>query len=334
MKSIMRFAVIGCGARAGFHLDQLKALPDAEALAVCDTDAQRLAATAETHALEQTFGQWREMLDAVELDAAVICLPHHLHAPAAIDCLKAGLHVLVENPIAATLAEADRVAEVARQCDRRLMVGNSYRYTPPCQAARQCLRSGRIGEPVLCYGAWLGPRWMMEHSPWAGRRSQAGGGPLIGYGTHLFDLLEWMVGPIRSVDATVSARVVGGIDVEDSAAVLLRFANEAAGAFALSWADHTNAFRLDTEILGTRGRIVFSPRGTLRVATAEGADLADVKPGAASPHAMYEEFLAAVEEDREPMTNAVTGRRALAWALAAYRSTRLGRQVGIGPGET
>jgi len=329
----MRFVVIGCGARARFHLDEVAAMDGLAVAAVCDADPEAVASTAEAHGIARTFTDWREMLRHVEADAAVLCLPHHLHAPAAIDCLGAGVHVLVENPIATTLDDADRMADAARAGDRTLMVGNSYRYTPACRTAESLVASGRIGKPTLCYGAWLGPRWMLEQSGWAARREQAGGGPLLGYGTHLFDLLEWMIGPIRSVDAAVSRDVVLDAEVEDSASVLLRFAGGASGSFTLSWADHTDRFRLDTEILGTKGRIAFSPRGGLKVSDAEGRELVDVKPADLSPHALYEEFLDAVATGREPLTGATTARRALACSLAAYRSAVQGRPVDVGTGE-
>jgi phthalate 4,5-cis-dihydrodiol dehydrogenase len=325
----LRMALIGCGMRGRCHHDAIDAVAGMDLAAICDADAQRLANASAGQKDLHAFADWGDMLGQVDLDAAVVALPHHLHAPAAIDCMAAGLDVLVENPIATTLQEADRMAEAARRHGRVLMVGNSYRYTPPCMTVHQLIDSGRIGSPAMVYGAWLGPRWMMAGGTWATRADQAGGGPLMGYGVHLFDLLEWLIGPVASVYAAVSSEIVQGIDVEDSVSLLVRFEQGTHGNFAISWADHTDRFRLDMEILGTRGRVAFSPRGMLRLADGSSTDLVDLPAVATDAHALHHEFAGAIAQRREPLTGAATATRALACTLAAYRSAREGRPVAV-----
>ena len=151
---------------------------------------------------------------------------------------------------------------------------------------------------------------------------------MIGYAAHLFDLLEWMIGPVATVDAATSGQSRPAGTAENSAVTLLRFAGGAVGSFVFSWADHTDRFRMDIEILGTEGRMAFSPRGAIRITgIAEGGrrELMPMEPDDTSSHAMYEEFLASMKDRCEPMTNAATGRRALACVLAARRSASSGR---------
>src|SRR4051794_28655643 len=107
-------AVIGCGDVSVVHLQAIGNLAGVELAGVCDTDPGRAAAAAQRYGVP-AFAGHRELLDAVRPDVVHVCTPHHQHAPVALDCLDAGVAVLVEKPVAHTIAEADRLVAAARE---------------------------------------------------------------------------------------------------------------------------------------------------------------------------------------------------------------------------
>ena len=177
------------------------------------------------------------MLDGEAPDFVDVASPPGLHHEAARAVLAAGAHVLVEKPLALSLAEFDELAALAAEKQRVLMCVHNWKYAPAYAAARKAIESGRLGairfisvdrfrtEPAGAGGS--GGKWRAS--------SASGGGILIDHGWHVFYLMNWLLG--GETPKSVSARLesAAGMDVDDVADVRIRFRNGAIGRAHLSW---------------------------------------------------------------------------------------------------
>lgn len=168
-----RIGVIGTGWWATeAHMPALLAHEDADLIAACDPNPQRLAAAAEAYGIRRTYADYASMLDAETLDGVVIVTPHATHYGIARGCLARGLHVLLEKPMTLYAAEAKALVAQASAVGRELVIGYPYHYVPQVLRAREVLHSGRLGQIqyVTCsfstnvrdfLGGEVGP----DHSP-------------------------------------------------------------------------------------------------------------------------------------------------------------------------
>jgi UDP-N-acetyl-2-amino-2-deoxyglucuronate dehydrogenase len=237
-------AVIGCGTISIVHFESIKALPDCQLVAVCDTDPVTAAAMSERHGVP-AYASHPELLAAVRPDVVHIATPHDQHVQPAIDCLAAGVNVLVEKPVAHTLTEAWRLVEAAeRPGAPKIGVCFQNRYNTTSQTMYARLRSGDLGT-VLGASAtvfWHRPKAYYQARPWRGRADRGGGGVLINQAIHSLDLLQWLLGEVVDVQG-ITARLAleGVIDVEDSALLVLDHAGGIRTVFAASNANATDS---------------------------------------------------------------------------------------------
>jgi predicted dehydrogenase len=217
------------------------------------------------------FTDHRHLLDELRPDVVHICTPHDQHVPVAIDCIEAGVHVLLEKPVAATVAEAERLIEVAaRRPEVKAGICLQNRYNVATTAARALLASGELGA-VRGGSATLlwhrGPEYY-EARPWRGRKRESGGGVLINQAIHTLDLLEWLLGDVTGVRGSVGRYGLDGvIDVEDTASVLLAHAG---GARSVLFATNTTVTDAPVTIEIVTESAVLRIQGDLTVTYADG----------------------------------------------------------------
>jgi predicted dehydrogenase len=154
----LRIGVIGCGRMGGFHIRNYAQLDCAQLVAVADpSEESRRRALGDTRVAE--YDDWREMIEfgAEELDAVSIACPSEHHADVALEALAAGLHVLVEKPIATTLPDALRMRGAALEANRKLMVGHVERFNPAVEKLRELVADGRLGTVYRAHTTRVGP---------------------------------------------------------------------------------------------------------------------------------------------------------------------------------
>ncbi|MDH3713990.1 MAG: Gfo/Idh/MocA family oxidoreductase [Gammaproteobacteria bacterium] len=226
----VRIAVIGAGGIGRKHIE-LIASDDACTLHSVVDPAPTAASLAADHGVAH-FADIATMLAAGELpDGAVIATPNHLHREAGERCAQAGVHLLVEKPIADTLTAAQALADTAEQHGVALLVGHHRRHNPILIKARELINAGAIGPLTAVTATWL----LRKHDAYyeaQWRREQGGGFVLINL-IHEIDNLRFMAGEIDAVQAIVS-NARRGFEVADTAAVLLRFSNGALGTLTAS----------------------------------------------------------------------------------------------------
>ncbi len=340
--SRMPVAVIGAGAIGRMHIERMLRHPDVSVAAIADpTPAAR--ALAESLGLP-CFADHRELLDKSPARAAIVATPNHTHADVGIDCVSRGLPVLMEKPVADTVENAQRLCDAAAAAGVPIMVGHQRRHNPIIQRARALVAEGVLGRPVSVSGmaTWLKPDSYFDLA-W---RREKGGGPVLINLIHDLDLLRFLVGEIESVQA-VTANAVRGFEVEDTAAVLLRFANGALGTLAVSdaavtpwnWdlaageAPHYAQVSVDTHFLsGTEGSLTLPRLNVWRFDGRRGwhepLTHTQVMLHRQDPYIEQLRHVRAVAEGREqPLCSGVDGLRTLKAALAVHEAAERQRPV-------
>ena len=319
----VRFGIIGAGQAGAHHARGVLANPRAAVTWVADPlrgPGEALAAQCGA----RYFADYRQGLG--DADAVSICVPHAALAEAAVTCAGAGVHVLLEKPMALTLEDADRVLDATRKAGVRLMVGFVHRYRPEAQRAFELITSGSIGEPKFLTdhsfsgGEASWPAWVQQAS--------AGGGSLLYSGVHRIDRARWLLGrEVRTVNGSTAA-LLPGSDADSSFTAVMGF--EGAGRAAMTHHYHAINIRPVWET------IVHGTEGMIRMLTGEGLEVIDRRGSrreAAGPDLRFEEevnaFLDAVEGKAPVLCTLDEGLQTLRVNLAALASCDDGRWQNI-----
>ncbi|MEV6875254.1 Gfo/Idh/MocA family oxidoreductase [Amycolatopsis sp. NPDC051128] len=183
------------------------------------------------------------------MDLVHLCTPPRQHAPLAIECLDAGVTVLVEKPAARSLVEMDELVAAERRSSAQVATVFQHRFGPAAVRLRGLTTAGRLGRPLLATCATL---WYRDDDcyavPWRGSWDDEGGGPTMGHGIHQFDLLLSVLGPWREVRA-LAARRARAVRTEDVSMALVTFANGAEASVVNSVVSprETSSLRFDYE---------------------------------------------------------------------------------------
>ncbi|RME13202.1 MAG: gfo/Idh/MocA family oxidoreductase [Ardenticatenia bacterium] len=253
----LRVGVIGVGAIATHevhgHIPNYLRIPEVELVALSDVNGRRARYVADRFGIPQVYTHFRDMLKHADLDAVSICTPNYLHAAIAIGCLEAGVHVLVEKPMALTTQGAQKMIEAARANNAILFVGMNNRFRNDTRALKLMVEQGALGDVYYLKTGWLRGTNATELSSWFTSKAQAGGGPLWDIGLVMLDLGLWMLdfpqpasvmgaiftGIAEPEDEDVSALVApmqeSPYPVEDAATALVRFENGTAMMLEVSW---------------------------------------------------------------------------------------------------
>lgn len=226
----LKIAVAGAGLMGRCHIELIRACRSCELAGIADPApaAAKIARRAGVP-LHPTLA---ELLGAARPDGVILATPNVLHVRQALECLAAGVAVLVEKPLAHTVAEGRRLCAAAERPGARVLVGHHRRHSPIMERAREIVRRGTLGRVVAVQGSamFFKPDAYFEEAPW---RRRPGGGPILINLVHEIDNLRILCGEIAAVQAFAS-NAVRGFPVEDTCAIGLRFANGALGVFLLS----------------------------------------------------------------------------------------------------
>src|SRR5215212_6363453 len=258
MKNV-RLGIVGLGNIGKFHTGYLldNKISRCTLSAVSDAYAPGLKPFEGKPGLK-TFASVEEMIRSGEIDALVVATPHFLHTTIGIDALKSGLHVMIEKPISAHKADAERLIAVAQQHPKQIFAGMfQMRVEPRYKKLKQLIESGELGQIVRVN--WIITDWFRTEAYYASGGWRAtwkgeGGGVLLNQCLHQLDMLQWLCGMPSRVRGFCQLGRFHNIEVEDNVTAYLEWANGATGVFVTSTgeAPGTNRF----EIVGTRGKLV------------------------------------------------------------------------------
>ena len=231
----LRFGLIGYGKVADLHARAIAASGNAELVSVWGRDAGKREAFATKHGIKARESIV-EMVDRDKVQAVLIVTPHPTHAVLAIEAAAAGCHVLVEKPMALSVADCEAMIKAAKSASKTLGIVAQRRWYPSCQRIRRAIDAGDLGKPALAQVTILGWRDEAYYSsdPWRGSWSMEGGGVLVNQAPHQLDLLSWYMGPAAEIRGFWDNVNHPYIEVDDSAVAAVRFANGGMGSILVS----------------------------------------------------------------------------------------------------
>jgi predicted dehydrogenase len=203
------------------------------------------------------FEEGSALIESGLADAVLIALPTHLHAPLGIQALEAGMHLMMEKPLACHKAEGERIL-AAKQRDDQIVALMMNQRTHPCYAKiKQWIDDGAVGELQRVSWTmtnWFRPEIYYQSSPWRATWRGEGGGVLMNQCPHNLDVLQWLVGMPSSIRANCAFGKYHAIEVEDEVSAYFEFPNGATGQFSASTGESPGSNRL--EIVGDLGTVI------------------------------------------------------------------------------
>lgn len=349
MPEPLRFGLVGCGVIGPTHAEAISTRPDAALAAAADVVSER------ARALTAKFGgrpysSLQEMLESEPLDVVIICAPSGLHGEMACQVMRSGRHVIVEKPMEISREALDEMQRAQRETGMKLAVISQHRFDPASQQVRQLLDEQAFGRLVLGGASipWWRSQAYYESGAWRGTWKLDGGGVLMNQAIHSIDLLQWFMGPVRSVFAYTDT-LAHRMETEDVAVAVLRFQNGALGTIAATTGAYPGvATRI--EVFGERGSAMIENDrlAYLRLArdekeavgayglAAQASAPAPETPSAAqnpaalsiSGHALQiADMIRVIREDGTPLVDGDAGRAPVEIILSIYESARTGREV-------
>ena len=286
---------------------------------------------------EHVFTDWKDMAKLAKFaDCVAICTQDPMHADPAIAFAAKGYHMLLEKPIAISLAEGKAIADAAKKYGTRVMVGFSHRFNAYAQSAKAALDKGLIGKPYMIRVrfAHTGPFPGWAKTDWFYNPKLSGGGAMLDMAIHGFDLVQYYLGPVTAVMAK-AATLRKKIKVDDNNVTLLEFGNKALGYVETGWTSPSGY--CGVEIMGDNGCIYvdYNSKVTMVVGarTADGkfeektSVLCDKMNRAWDGEMAY--FTSQLGKRSKFCVGLPEGLAALKVALGAFKSSQTGRRVAI-----
>jgi UDP-N-acetyl-2-amino-2-deoxyglucuronate dehydrogenase len=337
----IRFGIVGTGAIAPFHVQAIRAVPGAQVVGVSSRTRESAERFAQIHGIPFVAADAEALARSPEIDAIAITTPSALHRAPALAAIRHGKHLMIEKPIDATLEGTDEILDTARSAG--VIVGSIFqaRFGDGARALKQAIESGRFGRLVLCSAYVKWNRTASYYTGWKGKLALDGGGALINQAIHAVDLLQWFAGLPAEVFAWTTRIVHTGIESEDTACAVLRYPHGAMGTIEASTAvwpgwsrkveicgEHGSAAMEDDDIAQWAFRDTRPEDAAIR-ATRESDSMGS---GASAPMAIkheghtrqYEDFVAALRENRSPSIDGYEARKAVALVRAIYDSAERG----------
>ena len=342
----MKYALIGCGRISTNHI---KAAVDnkLEIVAVCDVIAERMEKVLSLHGLEKdkTIARYTDyklmIAEHPELQLISIATESGKHAEIALYCIDKGINVIIEKPMAMSLADADKIIKLSKQKNVKVSACHQNRFNIAVQQTRQALEKGRFGK--ISHGSvhvrWNRNKDYYEQAKWRGTWAQDGGA-LMNQCIHGIDLLRWMMGDeVDEVYGVTKQQFHHYLECEDIGMAVVKFKNGAVATIEGT----TNVYPKNLEetlyLFGECGTVKLGGKSTNAIDVWDFADetAADqnnkglfeqtVNVYGNGHTSLFADVMEAIEKDREPYVNAVAGRNALEMILAIYKSAAQGEPV-------
>jgi UDP-N-acetyl-2-amino-2-deoxyglucuronate dehydrogenase len=332
---------VGCGRIAKSHFGAIAQHNDnIELVGVCDTNPARLL-----EAMEATespgFTSLADLLETTDADVAVLATPSGLHSEQAIEIARSGRHVITEKPMATRWEDGKRMVQACDAAGVRLFVVKQNRRNATLQLLKRAMEKRRFGRiyMVTINVFWTRPQSYYDSDKWRGTW-EFDGGAFMNQASHYVDLLDWLIGPVESVQA-YTATLARNIEVEDSGVALVRWRSGALGSVNVTMLTYPKNLEGSITIIGEKGTVRVGGVAVNEIQhwEFEDSDGDDAKVKDASyqttsvygfGHTLYyDNVIRVLRGEAEPDTDGREGLRSLELLIAMYRSARDGRRVSL-----
>lgn len=349
----MKIALIGCGRISFKHIEAFVFMKDrVQFVAACDPILER----AEEKRLEyekslpnadvKIFADYKEMLNECKPDIVTIATESGKHKDIAVHCLKNGAHVICEKPMALSTSDAQAMIDTAKQNNKKLSVCFQNRFNAPVVKTREALDKGRFGKMLhgMIQVRWNRNEGYYAQAPWRGTWEQDGG-TLMNQCTHGIDLLQWMMGGDAVRVQAQTRRFMRPIEAEDFGCAIVEFASGAVGIIEGSADVYPKNLNETLSLFGTDGSVAIGGLAVNKMETWRFADaekVGDTEERVLNPNekdpptvygfghtALFNDFIDAIEQGREPLVSGEKGKKALEIILAIYKSQKTGLPVNL-----
>jgi UDP-N-acetyl-2-amino-2-deoxyglucuronate dehydrogenase len=337
----IRIAIIGCGRIARKHFESVRQhAGQIELAGVCDTDPEVLAA-----AVEETgapgFSDLREVLNETDADLVALCTPSGRHPSQTLRCATAGHHIITEKPMATHWRDGKRMVAACDEAGVRLFVVKQNRHNPTLQLLKQAIKKGRFGHiyMVQVNVFWTRPQAYYDSAAWRGTW-EFDGGALMNQASHYVDLLDWLIGPVQSVQA-MTGTLARNIEVEDTAVLNLKWRSGALGSMSVTMLTYPKNLEGSITVFGEKGTVRLGGVAVNKFDYWEFAepDEDDAKVEEANYQTTsvygyghpryYENVVQTLRGTAKPETDGREGLRSLELLIASYLSARDGKKISL-----
>lgn len=340
----IKYAIIGCGRISPNHI--AAALSNhLNIVALCDVEPVKMDDTIQSFSLPEDtnkYNDYKEMLQIEKPTLVAICTESGKHGTIALDCLEAGANLIIEKPIALSLAEADQIIAKAHEKNLKVCACHQNRFNKSVQKIREAVEEDRFGKMMhgTAHIRWNRGEDYYKQAPWRGTWEQDGGA-LMNQCIHNIDLLRWMMGgAITEVVGMTDNLIHDYIAAEDLGLALIKFSNGSYGMIEGT----TNIYPKNLEetlyLFGEKGTVKAGGKSVNVIEEWQFADMKDDPEAVKTEHhenppnvygfghtPLYTDVIDAIENDREPYVTAMDGRNALELVLAIYKSAAEGKAV-------
>ncbi len=337
---IWKVGIVGAGMIADFHAKAINSLPNARLTGIWNIRKEKAERLAQKYGV-QRWGSLEEMMQSDETEIVMIATPSGAHMEPSIEAAAYGKHVLCEKPLEISLERIDQMIDAHNRAGTFLGGIFNMRYNETTQIIKRAIDEQRFG--VITYAAVHVPWWRSEayYEGWHGTWGLDGGGALMNQSIHMIDLLQYLMGPVKSIGAFYDHLGHPRIEAEDTSVAIVRFENRALGMIYGTTASWPGQFRR-LEIAGTKGTILLVENSLTvwQFAEMREDDHTIIKKygtiegggGVADPAAISFEnhaknlaaFIRSIEEGRRFEIDGIEARKSVSLILDIYRSAQTG----------
>ena len=335
----VKFGLIGCGKVSQRHINVINALENAQLVAVADINMKLAEQVAKENNIK-AYNNYEDLIKNPEIDAVAICTPNSTHPKIGIAAARAGKHVLTEKPIATTLEEAEALIKTCKNNNKKLAVVKQVRLNPAVQELKKIIDEGRLGKIL---SANISVRWnrnedYYKKSPWHGKKD-TDGGTLITVAAHYIDILQWLLGSVKSVVAKTRPHILPGVEVEGLGSAIIEFKSGALATLEYTVCVYNKNLEGTLLILGEKGTVKLGGDAfdEIEIWDVEGCEKPDIgilkgksdSVDGVSPYhkLVYENFLDALDNKVSILTDGEEAKRSLEVIHAIYKSAETGKEV-------
>jgi predicted dehydrogenase len=336
------FGFVGTGMAGLIHAREFPYVKGAEIAAVCSRDKERVQNFAQEFGVPRWYTDYRDLINDENVDVVNVLLPTGEHMDVTLAAAQAGKHVLVEKPLDINLERADQMIRACRASGSKLGVIFQMRFGSVAKLLKRTVESGALGRVFLADAFDKSSRTPAYYNAaeWRGTKRLEGGGCLMTQSIHIVDLLQYVMGPVKSVVGRVATQI-HDIEVEDTAIAIVQFMNGAMGVIE-STSSIRPALKSTLHLHGEKGTIVANAQyDQILFWNVDGCndgieiekkvDLGDIDNPWAYPQTRHriqlQDMVDAIHEGRDPILTGEHARVSLAMNMAIYESSRTGRAI-------